>query len=46
MILNISHVTSFDFFQYNTAKFLAFFPSTSSISNLNYPFWIQFLYLI
>ena len=46
MILNISHVTSFDFFQYNTAKFLAFSPSISSICNPNYPFWIQFLYPI
>lgn len=41
MILNISYTTFFDFFQYNTAKFLAFFPSTSSISKPNYPFWTR-----
>ena len=43
MILNISYTAFFDFFQYNTAEFL-FFPSISSISIPNYPFWIQFLY--
>ncbi len=46
MILNISYTAFFDFFQYNTVEFLSFSPSTSSVSNPNYPFWIQFLYLV
>ena len=45
MILNISYTAFFDFFQYNTVEFLFSHP-LHPFPNPNYPFWIQFLYLI